>query len=119
MSCDFFLLRVNKVLRFYAEVFSEAYDINTLTMLWHTEIHGIYNLRVRHHITYFIKSVQDGFQSLTLIMNGKTFYVFKEESLWLLATKYFCNIEEECTTGFLETKSLAGKRKCLAWEAGT
>ena len=50
----FFLRWVFKVLFFNSKIFSKAYNVYTFSMLWYTEIHCIYNFRIRDYITDFI-----------------------------------------------------------------
>ena len=119
MPCHLFLLRIFEVLFCYAKVFAEAYNVNALTMLRNTEEHCIYDLRVGHDITDFIKSVQDGSESLAFIMNRQSFNIFKEECFRLLASKYLSYVKKQCTSGLFKAQSLTCKRKRLTGEPGT
>ncbi len=119
MSSNFFLLGINKVFGIYAEVFTEANNVNAFAVLRYAEVHGIYNLRWNYGIAYFVKSIEDSFKRFAFIVNCKSFYIFKEKCFWLLATKYFCYIEEKSATGFLEAEAFTCEGKCLTREAGT
>ena len=119
MGGNFFLFRISKVFGIYAKVFTEAYNVNAFAMLRNTEVHGINNLGRNHGITYFVKSVENGFKRFAFIVNGKPFHIFKEKCFWLFATEDFCDIEEKCATGFLEAEAFTCEGKCLAREACT
>lgn len=60
MLGDFILLRICEVCGIYAEVFAEAYDVDALTVLRHTEVHCIDNLRWHDIIADFIQCVEYG-----------------------------------------------------------
>lgn len=109
MSGNFLLLRINKVFGFYAEILTETDNIDTFSMLRNTEIHGVDNLRRNNGVTDLIESIKDCFKSLSFVVNGKTFHIFKEESFRLFATKNFCNIKEQCTSGLFKTEAFTGK----------
>ena len=104
----------------YILIFTEADNIDTLTMLWHTEIHGVHYLRVRYIIIKVVTQyIEDGFNSLSFIMNEQSFYIFEKECTRAFATDYLSNIKEKCTTCFFKSSTFTCQRKRLTRKSGT
>lgn len=119
MSSYFLLFGICKIFGIYAEVFAEAHNVNALTVLRYTEVHGIYNLRGYNCVADLIKSVENCFKRFAFIVNGESFHIFKEKCFWSFAAENFCNVKEKSASGFLETEAFTCKGKCLTREAGT
>ena len=88
-------------------------------MLWNSKEHCINNLWIRYDISNFFQCVENSFKCSTLIMNNKSFYIFKEECLRLITAQYLSNIKEQSSSCLLKTKSLSCKGKSLTWKTGT
>ena len=119
MFSDLFLLRICEIFWLYAEIFAEANNINTFTMLRNSKIHCIYNFWLRHNISDFIKGVQNGFKSFSFVVNNKSFHVFKKKCLWLLPSKNFSHVKEKSTSSFFKAKTFTCKRKRLTRKSCT
>ncbi len=119
MFSDFFLFWICEIFLLYTEIFAEANNINTFSMLWNSEVHRIYNFRFRHNISNFIEGIQNGFKSFSFVVNNKSFHVFKKKCLWLFPAKNFSHIKEKSASGFLKAKAFTCKRKRLTRKSCT
>ena len=79
----------------YVLIFTETDNIDTLTMLWYTKIHGVHYLRVRHIIIKVVTQyIENRFNSLSFIMNKQSFYIFEKECARAFAADYLSHIKE-------------------------
>ena len=99
------------------QVFAEADNVNTFTMLRYAKVHCVDSLRWNYIIANFIKMLKNRFKGFTAFMNHQTFHVLQEECLGLLATKDFFNLKEKRTSRFiLKSQSLTCQRESLTRE---
>ena len=116
---DLLLFGIREVLLGNAQVFSEAHDIDTFSVLRYSKIHCIHNLRVGYDIANLIKGFENGLKRSPFIMNHQALDVFKEEGFWLIPSQNFGDIKKQCTSRFLETQTLACKRESLTGKSRT
>ena len=76
------------------KVFAETYYINAFSVLWHTKVHSIYNLRGYHVISNLVQMIKNGSQRSSFIMNHKTFYILQEKCFGLVSAKYFLYLKK-------------------------
>ena len=83
---DNLLFWIVEIFLSYPKILTKANYVNTLPVLRDTEIHSINNLWFRDNIADLVKSIENGLECLSLIMDCKTLDIFKKECFGLVTS---------------------------------